>query len=384
MMKKRHLLLITFLLLGSGLPCAQESTFEEFMQQNQQGFDEYREAEAEYLEKYTRQYEEYLHQQQQAFEEFRKEVERKWDEFRYPTRTEYVDYDEDLESRGSVDYKEGKVEVEVLTDPDDPEALEKAKRRIQEKITDLIQTTDKSGNSILEDQLRTPDGNPVRLSNAGEYAGAVTQERSIQSKVYTARDGKKYLKHAVAVPLVPDHLAKRAEKYKDEVIEQSQRFEIDPPITFAVIQTESNFNPKARSYVPAFGLMQLVPHTGARDAYIYVYKQDTLLTSDYLYIPQNNIELGCAYLSKLRNVYFRGVENDSSAYYCAIAAYNTGPGNVARALTGRSSVRSSIATINAHDDEWVYEKLVTDLPYDETRNYIQKVRGRIGIYHSWR
>ena len=363
---------------------AQQSDFEEFVQRDQQAFQNFRDAEARYLEEISREYETYVQQQQEAFEAFREEVERKWDQFRYPTKEEYVDYDDDLEGRGSVNFDEGKVEIEVLTEADDPDADSKARERVRKKMEDLVRTTDNEGRSILEDQLDTGSGKPVDETNVGEYAREVVDDRAIQTTSYTARDGKQRRKYTVTVPLVPDHLAKRASRYKAEVMRQSDRFNLDPPLIFAVMQTESYFNPKARSYVPAFGLMQLVPQSGARDAYIFVYKRDTLLTADYLYIPRNNIELGCAYLSKLRNVYFKEITDDSSAYYCAIAAYNTGPGNVARALTGTKRLGPTVRTVNTHNYTWVYDKLMRDLPYDETKGYLKKVLGRVAVYESWR
>ena len=55
----------------------------------------------------------------------------------------------------------------------------------------------------------------------------------------------------------------------------------DPPVVFAVIHTESYYNPKARSGAPAYGLMQLVPTSGGRAAYRYVYKKDQVLPPSY-------------------------------------------------------------------------------------------------------
>ena len=78
------------------------------------------------------------------------------------------------------------------------------------------------------------------------------------------------------------------------------------------MHTESSFNPKARSPIPAFGLMQLVPKSGARDAYNYIYKQDRLLSDTYLYVPANNIELGCAYIAKIRHDYFKNIKDEKT------------------------------------------------------------------------
>ncbi len=149
------------------------------------------------------------------------------------------------------------------------------------------------------------------------------------------------------------------------------------------MQTESSFNPKARSHIPAYGLMQLVPKSGARDAYNYVYKKDRMVKGKYLYVPANNIELGCAYISKIRYVYFKNVKDEKSAYYCTISAYNTGPGNVARAFIGKTKLDSAAKKVNSMNSEKVYRTLKKKLPYEETRHYLEKVTSRIEYYRSW-
>lgn len=181
----------------------------------------------------------------------------------------------------------------------------------------------------------------------------------------------------------PDHVKTRAERFKKEVLKQSKRFNIDPAVAFAIIQTESSFNPKARSHIPAYGLMQLVPKSGARDAYNYVYEKDRMVKGKYLYVPANNIELGCAYISKIRYVYFKNVKDEKSAYYCTISAYNTGPGNVAKALTGKTKLDAAAKKVNSMKSEKVYNILRDKLPYAETRKYLNKVVNRIGYYRSW-
>ena len=132
------------------------------------------------------------------------------------------------------------------------------------------------------------------------------------------------------------------------------------------MQTESSFNPKARSHIPAYGLMQLVPKSGARDAFYHVYKKDRLLKDTYLYVPANNIELGCAYINKIRYAYFKNIKDDKSAYYCTISAYNTGAGNVARALTGKTKLKAATNKVNSmnpdilivrHPEEGISEKI---------------------------
>jgi membrane-bound lytic murein transglycosylase C len=191
------------------------------------------------------------------------------------------------------------------------------------------------------------------------------------------------VKAKVEFALVPDHLRIRAEKYLDSVRSQSGRFDISVPLAFSVIHTESYFNPKAKSPAPAFGLMQLVPRSGAKDAYRFVYGEEKILSPDYLYVPENNVELGCAYLGLLKNQYFKNVQNPESALYCAVASYNTGPGNLSRAFVGQPRLKPAIDRVNTMDPEEVFTYLRANLPYAETRDYIKRVRDRMSLYKEW-
>ena len=50
-------------------------------------------------------------------------------------------------------------------------------------------------------------------------------------------------------------------KYTEQVIKYSREYRLDPHLVFAVIKAESGFNPAARSYKDAMGLMQLTEGT---------------------------------------------------------------------------------------------------------------------------
>ena len=71
----------------------------------------------------------------------------------------------------------------------------------------------------------------------------------------------------------------------------------------------------------------------------------------------------------------RKINNPISRRYCAIAAYNTGAGNVAKAfnLNRSTNINKAVALINQLDSEGVYAQLINNLPYDETKKYLQKV-----------
>jgi membrane-bound lytic murein transglycosylase C len=182
--------------------------------------------------------------------------------------------------------------------------------------------------------------------------------------------------------MVPEHLKIRADRYKPIVLKYCKQRNIDPSIVFGVIHTESYFNPMARSHIPAYGLMQLVPASGGRDSYKYVFKEDKKPSAQFLYNPENNINLGVGYLDLTKNVYFSGIENPTIGYLLTVAAYNTGAGNVARALTGKTNLKTAIAKANTMTTKEIHMALRKKLPHKETQDYIQRVFGRSKIYRA--
>jgi len=96
------------------------------------------------------------------------------------------------------------------------------------------------------------------------------------------------------------------------VREAADRHRVDPALVRAVIETESNWNPAARSRKGAVGLMQLIPTTaqrfGVNDAFS----------------PQQNVDAGVRYLKVLLERYDGNLD-------LALAAYNAGEGAVDRA-----------------------------------------------------
>jgi membrane-bound lytic murein transglycosylase C len=344
---------------------------------------------------------EYKDFEQAAFEEFRSEVRALWQDFAVSTEKDWVEYSEDLTGRSRVDFETGEVEVEVLVPEEQAELNPKATtERLAQEIERLVEDRGKVRDyplpapskeiplppllprPVLEGQLQTQTGRPVSTENKREFAREIVDTRPVKETVLKTEKGS-LVKAQVAFSLVPDHLRVRGEKYLASVRREAGRFDISVPLAFAVIHTESYFNPKATSPAPAYGLMQLVPRSGARDAYRFVYGQDRILPPDYLYVPENNVELGCAYLGLLKNHYFRNVQDPQNALYCAVASYNTGAGNLSRSLAGKARIQPAIDRVNTMDPEELYTCLRENLPYAETRDYIKKVRERMRLYTEW-
>ena len=420
-----------------------QDSFEEFQNQQQQAQEQFFEDEISEFQNYvasvTAQYDAYEQQQDREFEEFKEAVEEKWQNFKSPSKKEYVEYDDDLDSRATVDFEKGEITVEVIVEEEvagpsleptekveqtapkkklipqeikkkkmdkEPESLKSivkkskesdsrktrskqrslevkkkiADQKLQQKLTDIIKAKGDDGKPMLNKQIMDNRGKTVTSTTAKAFASELVANKPVAIKTYKAKDGKKRTVYTVKVPLKSDHVNIRADRYKQEVLKQSKRFNIDPIIAFAVMETESAFNPKAKSHIPAYGLMQLVPKSGARDAYLYVYKEDKFLDGDYLYQPRNNIELGCAYLSKIRHRYFKTIKDDERAYICAVPAYNTGIGNVAKALVNKPKLKPAGEKANSMSPDRLYETLIRDLEHKEARDYLERVWSRKDKY----
>ncbi|MFO0768464.1 MAG: transglycosylase SLT domain-containing protein [Nitrospiraceae bacterium] len=91
--------------------------------------------------------------------------------------------------------------------------------------------------------------------------------------------------------MVSNFTNKQAEKYRSVVNQFAERYQISPSLVFAIIRTESNFNPFAVSSAPAFGLMQLVPTSGGRDA-TGKRGQDRIPSREYLFDPEKQHRTG--------------------------------------------------------------------------------------------
>jgi hypothetical protein len=113
-----------------------------------------------------------------------------------------------------------------------------------------------------------------------------------------------------------------ARKLAKVIVDECSTYELDPFLILAIIQTESNFTPKAVSPRGAIGLMQVMPKTGE---YVAKDRGITYKGMNSLYDPFLNVKLGIHYLSFLSDQ-FDSVEN-------ALAAYNYGPSKFAKSKT---------------------------------------------------
>ncbi|MGH2858810.1 MAG: lytic transglycosylase domain-containing protein [Solirubrobacteraceae bacterium] len=197
---------------------------------------------------------------------------------------------------------------------------------------------------------RTPPGRrPAqgRRTHASRRASVRRRRRFVLGLVATGAIA------ALVIAMLP--LARRAVNalglplaYSGVIREQAHQKHLDPALVAAVIYTETKFDPRT-SAAGAQGLMQLMPATAQ---FLAHRSGATTFTTSDLSRPAVNIAYGSYYLRYLLNEYH-------GSTLLALAAYNGGETNV---------------------DDWVAQARrhgrqlrVTDIPFPETRAYVQRV-----------
>ena len=135
-------------------------------------------------------------------------------------------------------------------------------------------------------------------------------------------------------------------------------FAVDRALIFAFMRQESAFNTRAKSSAGARGLMQLMPATAS-----YISNSNfTGKSTERLYEPELNISLGQKYL-----LYLLEHEQVQGDLMMLAAAYNGGPGNLARWLSRSSKNVDPLMFIES-------------IPIRETRTFIERVLTNYWIY----
>lgn len=307
--------------------------------------------------------------------QFRRAVARQWNEYHESTVKEWVEYSKKGDALSRVDFEKGKVVIEVLVPAEEkPRVRAIAEEKIRDQAKTILSEKER-GVPVLKDQVKTKEGVPVDGKNADAFVKKeVAPKMVVDPKPVVAEDGKPRLKVTVEIPLVPEHLRVRAERYKPLVDRYAAQYGLAPELLYAVIHTESEFNPKARSGAGALGLMQLVPRTAANEAYRYLYKEEKAITPEYLYDPENNIKLGATYLHILDSRHYGKIRNPENRRTLGIAAYNCGPGNV------RSMVTSKGDPDSLTNPELV--SLIRKNAPRETAAYVPRVQDRMPLYRG--
>lgn len=133
-------------------------------------------------------------------------------------------------------------------------------------------------------------------------------------------------------------------------------------LVHGVVRQESAFYDKAISRAGARGLMQLMPRTAHSLAKQknYRYSRSRLTSS-----PKLNVWLGSEYLDDL-------LKKFDGSYVLTLASYNAGPHRTRQWIREFGDPRK--------DDRDYVVDWVEHIPFDETRNYVQRVLENVQIY----
>jgi membrane-bound lytic murein transglycosylase MltF len=136
-----------------------------------------------------------------------------------------------------------------------------------------------------------------------------------------------------------------------------ERYGFDPLMLAAQGYQESQLNQDAKSQVGAIGVMQIMPATGAE-----------LKVGD-IHVTEPNIHAGAKYMDILMTKYFPDAHfSESNRPLFAFAAYNAGPGNIAR-------MRTEAAKRGLDPDKWFnnVEVVVAEKIGIETTTYVRNI-----------
>jgi len=159
---------------------------------------------------------------------------------------------------------------------------------------------------------------------------------------------------SVGIGFLYDHAALFIERrshptpYRDVVAQYSEEYNVPMDLIYAVMKAESSFRSDAVSPgAGAIGLMQMLPTTFAD----LTARLGENHAEGMLYDPNVNIKYGTYYLRMMYLLF-----ND---WDIAVIAYNAGQGNVGRWL---------------QNPEYISNGEIVHVPFEETRNYLARVR----------
>jgi len=140
-------------------------------------------------------------------------------------------------------------------------------------------------------------------------------------------------------------------------------FKIDRALIYALVRQESRFNPKAKSWAGARGLMQLMPRTAsfvARDRRFHRHSNKRRT----LFKPEVNLALGQKYIEILL-----ADKKIKGNLFLMAAAWNGGPGNLNKWRRKTKYMNDPLFFIES-------------IPSRETRIFIEKVVSNLWAYRN--
>ena len=138
---------------------------------------------------------------------------------------------------------------------------------------------------------------------------------------------------------------------------------VEPAFILGIARQESEFNTFTKSGAGARGILQVMPVTAKHVCADYKIKceLDRLMKD-----PAYNTMLGSAYISDR-------MEEFSGSYVLTLAGYNAGPGRARQWMKEFGDPRDG----KVDPIDWIHR-----IPFEETREYVQKVLSNIQVYRA--
>ena len=167
------------------------------------------------------------------------------------------------------------------------------------------QIKDEIAFQMMADKLSSPSSSveqaQSRVSSQAEKSHSFSINKIKRDKENSATELKNKRITRLTIAIKPKELQERIAEVKPYAKEYSAAMDIPVPLIVAMIHTESSFNPLAVSHIPAYGLMQVVPTSAGIDINEFLHSKREPLEKDYLFIAEQNVEAGSAYLHLLNN-----------------------------------------------------------------------------------
>lgn len=224
-------------------------------------------------------------------------------------------------------------------------------------------------------------GNPKLLNNLNQWLNAKSNNAQ-QAMIYN-----KYYRNQRAAEnrIVSDYLCSKGgciSPYDHAIKKYSKKLGWDWRLMAAMMYQESQFNPEARSWAGASGLMQLIPETAKR------FGLDSLMAT-----PIQNIEAGTNFLIYLNNYWKNFVTDSTERIKFTLASYNVGLGHVIDARKLAIKYEKNPNLWDEHVDFYLLNKSkpkyytdpVVKYGYcrgEEPYNYVKKILSRLEHYRN--
>lgn len=161
------------------------------------------------------------------------------------------------------------------------------------------------------------------------------------------------------------------DNYGEMIIEECNQYKIDWRLILAIIHQESNFDSTARSHAGAFGLMQIMPRTGAG--------LQSQLQLEETNTAKNNLIAGIYYYANLVSR-FEAFGRDK--YQFALASYNAGLARTVDAITIANYFNKNYKIWDTVKQYLPYLSSAYDSVHKAVWTGSQKPSG--GILNNWR